>query len=624
LKFKNLGHTEQLRLSVSFFYSGTFERDFVIPTDLVEKFSSKEKELTLQCNSDKEEYFTSPEFINLQARYLRLRDSNDMIFGSPRESSRTTHGDQFYSNISMPMVKPRTLVREAMFSHNFRGNPLITLGKTSGGSKENAMNAQGLLNDNLRVTKFRELCFRRVKYDCARYGSAVVFSQFNHSKKEGWVLEKTPFGIQQKRGIVDEQEVVNNFPVHILQYFQEPGISIPEYARYRGAVRPTTLADIIADYKMNPDAFIKKNVKEFFKKAKDFSEGNGDSNFQDKYGEASNRYRKTPGKMPIDVVCMFNKLNTIKGNEANQSHYYIEMIDGKIIRFEHNPYIYDTVPFSIFNYYPREDSWCGNSDSEFLLPHENFMNVIMKKKADVALNALEQFIFYRKDSIDQRDWDARHESGGMVAVKGDEVPLNNILQPYQFNDNSTNTTDSIVRYLQQNADVISPSSASTRDPAMLRSDTAAAVNSMEASEDVQESHILEGFSYGLRTVGENNITLLQEFLADRFMISPDTNKPDQILDREQIMGRFKYDTETSLTKNKTFELMRIQNIISGLMNFKGSQDPSWARVNLEPIIHGWLKNADVGDMEEILPPAPPMQPGMQPPMPQPQIGGPVA
>ena len=569
--------------------------------DLVKKFSSREKEITMQCIEDKECYFRSPDYEGIYERYHRLRDSNDMIFGAPRGSNIKTTGDQFFSNISMPMVKQRTMVREAMFSHNFRGEPLITLSKTANGSPENARNAQSLLMDNLRVTEFKSRCFRKIKYDAARYGASVVLSRFNQSEKQGWVLEETPFGIQRKLGIIDDQQTVLNTPEHILNYFQEPGISLPDNARYKGVIRRTTLADLYGEYKTNKDSFIDKNIKAIFKMAKDWT--NGDGGFKD--DDSYLYYKRFPGKMPLDVVCMYNKLNTIKGNEANQSHYYIEMIAGKIVRFEHNPYVYDTVPISIFTYYPREEFWWGNCDSEFLLPHENFMNVIMKKKADLALTALEQYIFYRKDAIDPYDWENRHENGGMIAVRNNDVPLDRILYPLQPQDMSTHTTDSIVRYLQQNADQITPSSAATRDPAMLRSDTAAAVHSLESSGDVLESHILEGFSYGLRDLGRINITLLQQFLGDRFMISPDNITGDQVLDREQILGRFSYNTNTALTKNKTFELQRIQNILTGIMNFKGSQDPSWARVNLDPIIQGWLKNADIGDVEEIMPPQQP-------------------
>ena len=570
------------------------------PLDLVQKFPRREKEITTQCEDDKRAYFQSPDYAGLYDRYQRLKSSNDMEFGSPRNGSASS-GDNFFSNISMPMVKQRTMVREAMFSHNFRGDPLITLSKTANGSSENAKNAQSLLIDNFKVTEFRSQCFRRVKYDAARYGAAVVNSRYNHSQKTGMVLEKTQFGIEKKIGIVDEQHVVENAPEHILNYFQEPGIVFAKNARYRGVIRRTTLADLIGEYKMNKDSFIDKNIKAIFKQAKDFIDGGSSGGAQDQ--DAYKAYSYTnQGNMPMDVVCMYNKLNTIKGNEANTSHYYIEMIAGKIIRFEHNPYVYDEVPISIFTYYPREEFWWGNCDGEFVLPHENFMNTIMKKKADLALNALEQYIFYNKDSIDPYDWESRHENGGMIAVRNKDIPLRDILHQSQPIDASTNTVDSMIRYLQANADGLAPNSASTRDPALLRSDTAAAVHSMESSGDVLESHILEGFSYGLRDLGRINITLLQQFLGDRFKIAPDPRLEDLVLDREQILGRFGYNTDTALTKNKTFEQQRLQNILTGLMNFKGSQDPTWQNVNMTPIIQNWLKNADVGDMEEILPP----------------------
>ena len=63
------------------------------------------------------------------------------------------------------------------------------------------------------------------------------------------------------------------------------------------------------------------------------------------------------------------------------------------------------------------------------------------------------------------------------------------------------------------------------------------------------------------------------------------------------------------------------------MNLRGTQDPTVMRIQLEPILKTLIASAEVGDIDEILPPAPvgqqmPGQQMMQPGLPpQPGIPG---
>ena len=49
------------------------------------------------------------------------------------------------------------------------------------------------------------------------------------------------------------------------------------------------------------------------------------------------------------------------------------------------------------------------------------------------------------------------------------------------------------------------------------------------------------------------------------------------------------------------------------MNYKGSQDPAMAQINLAPLVKKVLKHADIGDVEELMPDQPQQQlPGAVP------------
>lgn len=578
--------------------------------DLANKFEKYEKELTSFLSGQKSAYFKHRCFLRLQARYHRLRASIDMQFNSTGRSSSGAGAD-FKSKVSFPLVKQRTLLREAILSQNYRGEPIITAEPAGATPMDNAKNAQEILNANFKSTQFRAKAFRLIKKDCAEYGAAVCYSSWRESSKTVTKTVSTPLGTD-RQPVKSSKKNVWNHTIHILDYFQNPAIADSEDSEYIGHLELINLSKLKTMYDMSPDVYIKKNLQWVIKEAE--KGAIEDPNYHDK--NESERSTDT-GSFPMHRTCMYSTCN-IKGNEDNENYYYIEMIAGKIVRFQENPHDDDLRPYAIFTFYPRREYWWGNSDAEFVYPHEQYTNLIMGMKADKALEALNSWLFYEKGSIDAADWNNRVKSGGMVPVKlTGNKNLSQLIHQVQPQDYSLQSTDSIMREIKESQQHLTPrpdfSRAATQGG--TRNITATAAVILEEQGDVAEAQILENFTFGLKTLGHNNIVIMQQRLGDKFAIRPSITEDQKVLNKDEILGSFSFHVETSLNKNKSSELLRLQNILTAMMNFKGSQDPAFQTIDLTPLIRKVLKNADIGDVDEYFAAPPTAQiPGAVPDM----------
>lgn len=558
--------------------------------NLEENFKEHEKELTGFLLQQKNGYFKSKCFKRLQDRYYRLKASNDMQF---KDSA-------YASKVIFPIVKERTLIRIAILSQNFRGEPIITVEPAGATPTDNAKNAQELLNANFKSTNFRGKAFRIIKEDCAQYGAAVCYSAWQESKKESMKTVDTPLGPDRKRVPSVKKNCLNN-AVHILDYFQNPDIADPDDSEYQGHIERINLSKMKVLAQQAPEMYIKENMIELLKQAhKQAMED------KDHHSEAD-KLDNNPQSFPIDRVVMYSTCN-IKGNEDNENYYYIEMIGDKIIRIQENPHDDDLRPYATFTFYPRREYWWGNSDAEFVLPHERFTNHLMSMKADAAMRALQSYIFYEKGAIDTADWNNRHKNGGMIGVDSkNNKALSQLLYQVQPQDYSLQGTDAMMREIKESQQRLTPRPDFTRASTQggLRNSTATAAQILDEQGDVAEAQILENFMFGVKRVGHNNMVIMTQRLGDVFAIRPNMNESQRILDKSQIMGQYNYFVETSLNKNKASELMRLQNMLTAIMNFKGSGDPAFQNLDVVPLVRKILKNADIGDVDEYIMATPP-------------------
>ena len=600
--------------------------------DLVEKFDRYEKKIRDYLMDRKGGYFNSACYKALQARYVRLRDSNDMKMSGWRRTQNS-----WKSNLQFPLVKERTLLRKAIFALNYRSDPLFSLIPTGATTKEQADNAQDTLNMNIRSTRFRQKGLQGIFEFSSLIGSAVSFTYWKTVDKRSYKTVMTPFGPDRMLVPVQSSQNAYTSCVHPLDYMREP--TATDCPGWQGHIEPVKVAQLSADYKANPDVYIKKNVEKVLREAKaDVMRKRG---YADPYKWSEETQGGRGGThsssmvrgmdfdgSTIDVSRFYAQIH-IDGNEDDLNHYYVEMVGDVIIRIQHNPNDEDLVPYTEFTYYKRPEYWWGNTDAEFVVPHENFTNLIMGMKADRALSQLQQYIFHEKGAIDPTDWNNRLITGGLIPVdlKGGKR-LQEIIHQFRPQDDSLASTDSIMREVKESQQKLTPTPDFNRAAKQggLRNTTATAALILEEQGDALESNILEQFNYSMEEQARVQMVMLQQRLPDEFGLRPRPEEAMRVLNKAEILGAFEYRTETALTRNRLNELSRLQNVITGIMNFRGTGDPTWQRVDMERIARTWLQQADIGPVDEILPAGAPAQiPGAQPSMPMAgaELGGAV-
>jgi len=579
-----------------------------------DNFKKHEKELTALLADQLNSYYKSSCYKRLEGRYFRLKDSVDMNFhgnaNRSRSVSRTRNASK--SRMNFALVKQRTILRRAILSQNSRGEPLATTEPIGATTMEAANNIQDVVNMNLKSTEFRAKAFLAIKDDTSVFGASVAYTSWRESSKQAKKTVASKIGPRRELVRTTKKNAVNH-AINVLDYFQDPKVSDPDDSDYQGHIERINLSKLVAAVKMNPEAYITANVEQIIERAK--KESIQDKNYHDKTVDSSISSKR----FEIDRQIFYSTCN-IKGNEDNSNFYYVEMIAGKIVRFQENPHDNDIRPYAVFTFYPRREVWWGNSDAEFVLPHEKYTNLIMGMKADKALQSLQSYLFYEKGTIDVADWNNRHKNGGFVGVNtGGNQNLSQLLYQVQPQDQSLNTTDSIMREVKENEQKLTPRPDLSRAAKSggLQNTTATAANILDEQGDVVESEILENFTFGLKRLIRNNVIILQQRLSDEFAIRPKPNEAQRKLMKEEILGDVDYHIETSLNKNKATELLRLQNLITMFMNFKGSGDPALAQLDLTGIFKKLLKQADIGDVDELFPTQPQQElPGAVPSDPQ--------
>ena len=512
---------------------------------------------------------------------------------SSNASTSGSYRNTFMSKITFPFVRETYLLTRAMTKKNFRADPLITLAPEGPETSFlNSVNMQDVLSLNLRHTFFRETTFDRIVDSCSRYGVGVSIAQFESNQRQTMKTQMTAMGPQRIPYQSNRKNVVN-YPVHILNYSQDPMINDARNSDWKCIIENIPISKLINAYKQNPDLYIKENLEYIIKNAKK-------SAFQDEEYHHDDKEIRDYAKAGVDKLRFWAKIH-INGNEDNEQKYYVEIIGNKIIRFEENFLDEDIDPISVYTMRNRPEYWWGNAWGEDVMPQENFVRILMNMKADQALKALERYIFYAKGAIDISDINNRHVNGGWVPVDIKNFQMQNMLYEYQGKDTSTTDTDWLLREIKEQVQKSSPKPDFLRsgNKGGLANNTATAANIIDEMTDLIESDGMEVFSFGVTDMGRKNTIMLQQFLSETFAILPNPKLPPLQLWKKDILGDFWYSVVSTLHKNKANEAIRLQNTITQLMNYKGTGDPSWQNVNLTPIVRKWIASIDVGDVDEI-------------------------
>ena len=579
---------------------------------LLNKFETYENKIYNYCRDRIDATFDHKCYTILKNRIRRLDNSIDM----KSESKKNT----WNSKLAIPYGHESYLMTRATLRQNFNADPLLSLEPSGDTTWENSRDAQEVLNQNLKSIRFRDLAFTKIIKSTSRWGSCPFISEFQHKPLTYKKTVNGQFGYEQQMFSEQKQNVIN-IPIHPLNYIQNPDIADPESSDYRGYIDRWTIAKLMSIAKSMPDLYVKKNINKVIKEAIKSSKEN--SNY---YSPESKKDSIDFQAHYVDVTMLYTMLN-IEGNEEDETIYYVEIIGDTIIRIQDNPNDYNMVPLGVFGLDKRSEYWWANTPIEKTFPMENYANMLLGMTADNIFRASQNYLFYPRGAVDASAINDRHKNGGFIPIDPEVMQsYKTPFQPWQRQELSTNA----VQYMMGEVKEALQRTQSKPDTQRAgvsggpRNDTATAYQGMQADSSMLQYDYLAEFSAGLKEMGRINTIMLQQNLNDMFQVRPNPKEPARILQKENILGEFAYQAETSLTKNTQVELMKYQNALSWMMNMLGTGNPAFQRTNIDKVYRAVLKKFDLDiDIDEIYPEQPAGMEVQQamPQLPQPQAQG---
>ena len=551
---------------------------------LYEKYK---KALTAFCADRKHTYFDSDVYDHLKNRVQTLDDVIDLRFKN----------NTFISEIAMPICNKRYRELGAFTRKYFENDPLVTFTAIEGTEQEAAKYRQLIVNKNFVTTKFRENCFHWLSDSIARYGTCVAFTQyvegFGQTRKKLRYNPQALYSPYQREQVQQQRKSAVTYPIHVLNYFCDPGRNYFKYAQYEGFIDCWTVSQLIM-CKNDPDNYIVENIDAVLN---NIATKNG-SGLQDEewYGGNGLAEARDYSKATVNVSRMWAKL-PFEGNEDDPTEYYIEFINDIIIRIQESEL--DIRPIKTGCLISRPDVWYGNTDIENVIPHQNTSNWLMNTQIESQMRLMDRILLVRKGSLDIPSLNSRHQTGGIVYYDGQFDDPAKLMYQVQARDNGLNGLDWINRELKQSIQESSPivNMQNKYNEGGLNNSTLGAAQMMAGIGEVLQADMMKNFSYVLEHVAIVSGEILAEMLDDQITVQLGNGQYETI-EKYQMLGDFEGKVETSMKMNQMIDFTNKSNKLTQILNWIGTGRPEFQEINLRKVLRDVMKSG-IGEFDNI-------------------------
>lgn len=578
--------------------------------DLISEFEKHEHDIAEYWKARINGYYDSDCYKALDKKLKTMEDCADLIPASSRFN-------EFQSNVSFPIVKERMLLRRAIISANYRAPEIFSLSPTGSTPYENAARAQMVLNLNMMHTRYRELTLKPGVDTASKFG---FFVSYTYWKRSGDSELRTVFN--DKTGLYDRTRVPvgreNAYTTQIKprDYFQNPEVSNPEDCDFQGHARRVHLSELVP--LQDDPLYIKENVEKVLEQAR-----NGQIKGIAAEQRSDDYHRYDERRHYVDIYRIEGKIN-IKGNEGDGENYVTEMVGNTIIRISREDYDRGIRSYTVTCIDRSSKFWFGVTDAEYVVTHENYLNTLLGMSLDDALRAMQQYIFFNKDSITQTDLNNVHRNNGFVPVGANDIDISRLVMAFQPGRLDMSQAQFGINAVQQSIQQMSTKVDLSRrsDQGGLNNKTATAANIIAGQGDLLEADLLENFDFGVKWQGYLAIVMLQQFLPQLFYVRPKAREIEQEIKKYNILGDFDVDIQSTMQKNQAGELIRLQNLMTWWLNVSTNPQLQSASVNILPLLKEIWNKADVPS-DEIMPDEQTQlgAPGMQPSNPKQAMQG---
>lgn len=587
--------------------------------DLVKEFAKYDKQITQYIiERVRNTYFSSQCFKSLTNRVNKMNDCWDLKSGST--------ANRFIVDTYYPLVKQQIKMRRAIFSNSFRLDPFFMVSPAGAATTfEAAQNMQDIISANNKNIRFNEVVKWPALNMLSRYGTVVCYVEFSIDGKSVYKTRVNKnFGMVARERENRNKKVAKVTVLDPRHYFQNPLIIDHEYSDYKGHIERLPLAAIIAEYKSNPDMFIKQNIEKVIEEGK-------------KSPLCINEYIDPQGKVSFsdyDKLLMCDVIKgqfviKIPGNEDDYNYYNAWLINDKIVKFQDNPYDEDMCQYSVITMEPRFDTFHGNTTAEDSVGNENALNLINSVGLENLIASMRRLNVFNKNALPEN-----FGMGGLNQFYGVDVAPNvnlaNLVYSSQIQDTSGNFNELMAARINQNEQRLSATSDAVNpsNTAGSNNQTATWVQTANNQGAMLNSDIVEWVGLGFANIGRKQGIIIQQYfgVGDNGQMNGVelTARPQQesrVINKQDFEGEFEY--KTNAFKSQIGEIMEDQNMVSWLQNLIGANQ-SLQNVNIQKMVHDIIRKSQKWNVDDIIPQQIQNVPGYQQSIqPQQQGGGSV-
>lgn len=562
--------------------------------DLVKEFVKHQKRIGDYVKKRVSAHNSSECKSRLKKRIETLNASWDMSVSAAASGNR----QNFLSKMSYGLVKQQQLTRRAIFSNNFRADPLFSFRAIGNTPEGNAINMQDIVQSNNEQIHFRQKVLMPGNHSVAKTGIAVVFTEYCNNKENGWRTVADPvYGTRRVYGPIKNTHNAMCTLINPLNYFQDHNAVESDDASFRGHIERWKVSTLVNKYRAQQGLYIKENIETVIRAS---LKSNNITEFY--HNPLENKGFSDIDEHMVDVIRGQFQIH-IDGNEDDSTYYYVEMVGDTIIRFQDNPYDMNMNLYTVITCERRDEFYWGNTPAEYSLQNERNMNLLLNASLDNVLESMKRYILYNKNGVSPDAWMMHAYNGKIPVDVSTDINLGNLFFTYQVPDSAGPAiTDAYARILENDQRF-----SSTPDLNRKPSDggpsnkTATAANIMANAGNVQDADILERLSYTWQSVGEKESIIMAQFLGNfsPILIKPTQREAMRMVRKENITGNYQVSVETALQQSYQGELMRYQNIITWLQNL--TNGGAQINANIIPLVRQVLKMGKFLHIDEALP-----------------------
>lgn len=523
-------------------------------------------------------YMDEQAFKALKSRIQTMDDMVDLKF---KES------ETFIAEIAVPVIRTSVLQLQAFTRKYFENDPLVTVRATGNTTDQSAEWVQHILNRNFVNTRFRNRCFDTNILYGARYGVYVNYSQFERDvDASGYQTAydaNDPLKYVRKK--IEGRTQVANYPIHPLNYFQDPQALRWYGSCFRGFIDEWSLSSLRQC--VENENYIRENVVEILdghKKevADDHFYSGRNAGGKAEVGDSSRR--------AVNVSRMWTTL-CFDGNEDDPTVYYIEICDKKIIRIQENPLDYNVIPITVGTYIDRPNTWWGNTPPESNITQQNLANYLVNTQVESAMKAMDRVVLYRAGGgLDVADMNNRHSTGGYVPVTGID-PLDKLMHQMPVQNTSNQSTEYLMREIRQQVQENSPivNLQNRYNAGGMNNDTLGAAQMIAGIGEILQGDMMKRFGNGIEELANVNGVLFQQFLGENVEVRAKSGREVHRLTKRDVIGNYEYSVESSAGIDEMKELQKASNMLTQALNFAKINPESVAGIRFEEFVQDWIK-----------------------------------